>query len=211
MISNKKNILIGAGSHCRTVLENLYLLKKSNIKLFDINYSKKKNNLVLKSKVLDDYKKIDLNKHSKSDFFLAIGDNAKRKKIFNIINKKNNLPNLVSPHSHISSFSKFGYANFFNHYSYIGPNVNIGNNNIINTYSLIEHDVSLGSHSHICPSVKIGGSSSLGDNVFVGIGSVIIDKINICSNVVIGAGSIIKKDIKKPGKYVEIKGKIEKL
>jgi sugar O-acyltransferase (sialic acid O-acetyltransferase NeuD family) len=211
MISNKNNIIIGAGSHSRTILENLYLLKKKKIKIFDTNYSQKKNNLILKSKVLGDFKDLDLDKYLKSYFFLAIGDNAKRKKIFNIINKKNNLPNLVSPKSHLSTISKVGIGNFFNHYSYIGPNVSVGNNNIINTYSLIEHDVSLGSHSHICPGVKIGGSSSLGDNVFIGIGSVIIDKINICSDVIIGAGSIIKKDIKKPGKYVVIKNKIKKL
>ena len=207
----KNNIIIGAGGHSRPILENLYLKDKNKIKIFDINYSKENKNLILKSKVVGGFEKKNIKKYSKDNFYLAIGDNKKREKIFKDLQKKVKLPNLISPYAYVSKFSKINDGNFLNHFCFIGPNVLIGNNNIINTYSLLEHDVKIGNHSHICPGVKIGGNSSFGDNVFIGIGSIIIDKIKICSNVTIGAGSVIKENIKKPGRYVVIKGKIKKL
>ena len=207
----KSNIILGSGGHSRVILENLYILKKKNIKIYDLNFSSKKNNLILKNKV-SDFKKISKKEISKNnDLFLAIGDNDKRKKYFDKFKSKIKIPNLISKYSSISRYSKIGRANFLNHFCFIGPNSIIGNNNIINTKSLIEHDVKIGNHCHIGPSVKIGGASTIGDNVMCGIGSIIINKINICSNVTIGAGSVVTKNISNPGTYVTIGNKLRKL
>jgi sugar O-acyltransferase (sialic acid O-acetyltransferase NeuD family) len=207
----KINIILGSGGHSRAIIENLYILKKKNIKIYDFNFSSKKNNIILKNKV-NDFKKITTKEISKNnDLFLAIGDNAIRKKYFDKFKHKIKTPNLISEYSSISRYSKLGIANFFNHFCFIGPNSIIGNNNIINTKSLVEHDVKIGSHCHIGPCVKIGGASTIGDNVMCGLGSIIINKINICSNVTIGAGSIVTKNISKPGTYVTVRNKMRKL
>ena len=197
----KINIILGSGGHSRVILENLYILKKNNIKVYDFNFSSTKKNTILKSKV-NDFKKISKKEISKNNnLFLAIGDNSIRKKYFDKFKTRIKVPNLIAKNSSISSYSKLGIANFFNHFCYIGAN----------SKSLIEHDVKIGSHCHIGPNVKIGGGSSIGDNVMCGIGSIIINKINICSNVTIGAGSIITKDISKPGTYVTAGNKLRKL
>ena len=44
----KSNIILGSGGHSRVILENLYILKKKNIKIYDFNFSSKKNNTILK-------------------------------------------------------------------------------------------------------------------------------------------------------------------
>lgn len=207
----KSNIILGSGGHSRVILENLYILKKKNIKIYDFNFSSKKNNIILKSKVRD-FKKILQKEISKnSNLYLAIGENNIRKKYFVKFKNRVKLPNLIAKNSYISSYSKLGIANFLNHFSFIGANSIIGNNNIINTKSLIEHDVKIGSHCHIGPNVKIGGSSSIGDNVMCGIGSIIINKVKICSNVTLGAGTIVTKNINKPGTYVTAGNKLRKL
>ena len=207
----KSNIILGSGGHSRVILENLYILKNKNIKIYDFNYSYRKNNTILKNKVID-FKKDPKKEISKNNnLFLAIGDNNIRKKYFNKFRTRIKMPNLISKNSSISRYSKLGIANFFNHFCFIGANSIIGNNNIINTKSLIEHDVKIGSHCHIGPNVKIGGGSSVGDNVMCGIGSIIINKIKICSNVTIGAGTIITKNITKPGTYVTTGNKLRKL
>ena len=207
----KSNIILGSGGHSRVILENLYILKKKNIKIYDFNFSSKKNNTILKN-IVNDFKKISKKEISKNnDLFLAIGDNDKRKKYFDKFKSKIKIPNLISKYSSISRYSKIGRANFLNHFCFIGPNSIIGNNNIINTKSLVEHDVKIGSHCHIGPSAKIGGASSIGDNVMCGIGSIIINKINICSNVTIGAGSIVTQNITEPGTYVTVRNKLRKL
>ena len=207
----RSNIILGSGGHSRVILENLYILKNKNIKIYDFNYSYRKNNTILKNKVID-FKKVPKKEISKNNnLFLAIGDNNIRKKYFNKFRTRIKMPNLISKNSSISRYSKLGIANFFNHFCFIGANSIIGNNNIINTKSLIEHDVKIGSHCHIGPNVKIGGGSSVGDNVMCGIGSIIINKIKICSNVTIGAGTIITKNITKPGTYVTTGNKLRKL
>jgi sugar O-acyltransferase (sialic acid O-acetyltransferase NeuD family) len=208
----KSNIVLGTGGHSKAILENLYLQKKKNIRLYDIKYSKKNINVILKSKVINDFS--NLNKKiigSKNNLYLALGNNQLRKIYFSRFKKKFLMQNLISKNSYISNFSNIGFANFFNHFSYVGCNSTIGDNNIINTYGLLEHDVKIGSHCHVCPGVKIGGSVIIGDEVFIGIGSVVIDKIQICSNVVIGAGSIITKNINVPGTYVTFKNKLKKI
>ena len=207
----KSNIVLGSGGHSRVILENLYILNKKNIRLYDFNFSSKKNNLIFKNKV-NDFKKISKKEISKkNNIFLAIGDNALRKKYFISYRDKINMPNLISKNSNISLLSKVGIANFFNHFCFIGPNVIIGDNNIINTKSLIEHDVKIGSHCHIGPDVKIGGGSFIGNNVMCGIGSILINKIKICSDVILGAGSIVTKNISKPGTYITVENKLRKL
>ena len=40
----KSNIILGSGGHSRVILENLYILKKKNIKIYDFNFSYRKNN-----------------------------------------------------------------------------------------------------------------------------------------------------------------------
>jgi sugar O-acyltransferase (sialic acid O-acetyltransferase NeuD family) len=207
----KSNLVLGSGGHSRVILENLYILNKKNIRLYDFNFSSKKNNLIFKNRV-NDFKKISKKEISKkNNIFLAIGDNNLRKKYFIRYRDKINTPNLISKNSNISSLSKVGIANFFNHFCFIGPNVIIGDNNIINTKSLIEHDVTIGSHCHIGPDVKIGGGSFIGNNVMCGIGSILINNIKICSNVILGAGSIVTKSISKPGTYITVKNKLRKL
>ena len=57
----KNNIILGSGGHSRVILENLYILKKKNIKIYDFNFSSRKNNTILKNKVID-FKKISKKK-----------------------------------------------------------------------------------------------------------------------------------------------------
>ena len=60
----KSNIILGPGGHSRVILENLYILKKKNIKIYDFNFSYRKNNTILKNKVID-FKKYQKKKFQK--------------------------------------------------------------------------------------------------------------------------------------------------
>ena len=126
----KSNIVLGAGSHSSVILENLYIQNKKNIKVYDLNFSSGVNNTILQNKVIDIKKISNKEISKKNNMFLAIGSNILRKKYFKKFDAKINMPNLISKKSNISSFSKIGVANFFNHFSYIGPNSSVGDNNI---------------------------------------------------------------------------------
>lgn len=199
----KKNdvVIIGAGGHCRPILDVIIQNYKSKIRIYDISNFKKKKELILGHQVEGIYKNTELVNFKNQIIFLAIGDNQKRKKIYDNLKMIVNLKNLVSKKSYLSRSIKIGKANFINNFAYIGQEVEIGNNNIFNTCCIIEHEVKIGNNCHIAPGVKIGGRSVISDNVFIGIGCSIIDNIKICKNVTIGAGSVVVKDINSPGVY----------
>ena len=132
---------------------------------------------------------------------LAIGDNAKRKKIFDVVGTLN-LISVVSKKAYIGHNCKIDIGCFVAHSCHIGPEVIIGKNTILNTASVIEHEVVIGQHCHIGPNATISGRTKIGDLVFVGVSATVIDSVNICSNTVIGAGATVTKDITVPGIYV---------
>ena len=91
----KSNIILGSGGHSRVILENLYILKKKNIKIYDFNFSYRKDNTILKNKVID-FKKIPKKEISKNNnLFLAIRDNN-IKKYFDKFRTRIKMPNLIS-------------------------------------------------------------------------------------------------------------------
>ena len=100
----KSNIILGSGGHSRVILENLYILKKKNIKIYDFNFSYRKDNTILKNKVID-FKKIPKKEISKNNnLFLAIGDNNIRKKYFNKFRTRIKMPIYIK-NSSISRYS----------------------------------------------------------------------------------------------------------
>jgi len=206
MFVKKKLLLIGSGSHSRSVIDIGISVGYKSIELFDLNFSKLGNNSILNFKVINSYNylKKNLDKYKKNNFFISVGSSTKRKEIFNSLKKNKNIKmiNLVSKKSYISKYVKMGVNNLIAHGAYIGPNTILGDNNIINTKVIVEHDVRIGNHCHLCPGTIIAGNVKIGDNVFIGMGSIIKNGINIPSNSVLDAGSVIinkidEKRIKK--------------
>jgi UDP-perosamine 4-acetyltransferase len=201
-MSKKNNIIIiGAGGHCRPMLDIASQNYTSKIKIYDIGKSFIKKELILGYPVVDYFKNIKLKNFKDYTAFLAIGDNKIRCRIYNKLKKIFKLKNLISKRSYLSKGVKIGEANFINNFSYIGQQVVIGNNNILNTGCIIEHEVKIGNNCHLGPGTKIGGRSVISNNVLIGIGSTVINNIKICQNVIIGAGSVVVKNVNIPGLY----------
>jgi acetyltransferase EpsM len=134
----------------------------------------------------------------KANIVIAIGENFKRKKIFNKLRSKGyKFPNIIHKKSIISKSVTLGYGNIIMPGSIINNDVNIGNFNNINTGVIIEHDCKILSFCSISPGSVISGKCKINDEVFVGSNSTIIHNINIGSETVIGAGTVVLKDIKK--------------
>jgi UDP-N-acetylbacillosamine N-acetyltransferase len=134
-------------------------------------------------------------------FFLAIGDNQKRKILWDEWREKN-LSSIVSSSALICPHAQIGRNVFVGNLAHIGPEVRIGHNTIINTGAIVEHEVVIGDHCHIGPRAVISGRSKIGSLTFIGVGAVVKDSINISSNIVVGAGAVVVKDLTEPGVYV---------
>ena len=64
----KINLVLGSGGHSRTILENLYQLKKKNIEVYDLNFLLEKKNYIFNNNI-NDFKKISKKKSQKKMIF----------------------------------------------------------------------------------------------------------------------------------------------
>lgn len=199
----KDIIVIGAGGHARIVASILSTQKDYNILEFVdiyIKYEDEKINgiPVVEVKSIAGHLKRKKIKH----IFLAVGDNEKRKNLYNELKDEYNFINCIHPNAKIESNSSVGRGVFIGSGAIIGAEVEISDNVIINNGVIISHETKIGANSHLGPGVNIAGRVSIGDDTFIGIGSSIIDDLNIGDNVVIGAGSVVIDNIEDNVKVV---------
>ena len=196
---NKKNIyLVGAGGHTRSLI-NLISKDTYDIKgIYDDYYEINIDQDVLGVKIIENKNNISIN----STLILSVGDNNKRKILFENFSNQILKENLVHVTSFFESECFMGKSNQFFANTYVNSFAKIGDNNIINSGAIIEHESVIGSHNHISVGAIICGRVKIGNQCFIGAGSVIIDKVKISDNVIIGANSVITNDILTPGTYV---------
>ncbi len=139
-----------------------------------------------------------------TDFFIAIGDNGIRKKLFHHFETINRYPvnaihpsAIIDPTAAISSYGVMICAGVC-----INPFATIGNGVICNTGCIIEHECRIGSFAHIAPGAVLCGNVEVGDGSFIGAGSVVRQGIKIGKNVMVGAGSVVVKNIEDNQKVV---------
>ncbi len=196
-----KVTIIGAGGHARSSINLLkHCLPDAACEILDESFTKDANEYIADIKVTGKIKEV----RSDSSVFLSVGDNRKRKILFEQFAKQVIKQNLFHKTTTIEEHVEIGDSNQFFAHSYINSYTIIGDNNIINTSSIIEHEVNIGSHNHISIGAKVCGRVTIGNGCMVGAGAIIVDKVSICDNVIVGAGAVVIKDITENGTYVGI-------
>ena len=132
------------------------------------------------------------------DYFIAIGDNNQRKKIYGQLSQNTNrFPiNAIHPAAVIDSsviIADSGVMVSAN--AVINPLAKIGTGVICNTSCIIEHECMVQNFAHIGPGAVLCGNVTIGQQTFVGARAVIRQGINIGSNVIIGAGAVVVKNV----------------
>ncbi len=129
-------------------------------------------------------------------FFIAIGNNAKRKIWFDrLITRKLRLINVVDRSAIISPEAQIGNGCFFGKMSVVNSKAVIGNNCIINTKSLVEHGCVVHDHANISTNAVINGDVVIGEGTFVGTSSTTIGQKTIGAWSTIGAGAVVIRDV----------------
>ena len=185
---NNKLAIFGCGGHANVIIDIAIRNGFENIKIFDDNIDLPNINgnldILIQSKDEFDY------------YFVAIGNNYIRKKIYLKLKKVNIEPiSLIHPNSNIASNIKIEKGVCIMAGVTINTKTKISEGSIINTNSSIDHDCNIGKFSHICPGVNIAGSVNVGELVLIGIGSNIVNNINISSDSMIKAGTTVVKSI----------------
>lgn len=191
-----KLFIVGTGGHAKIAYEIAESLRYSD------NYESHIEEV--RNIPYEDLKEED----SSSYYFLAIGDNKKRKEIFTHFPKLNYI-NLVSDHAIVSSSAKLGVGNIVCNGAIIEANVRIGDFNIINTHVSINHDCIIHNFVHIAPNVSLCGKVVVHEGTLIGVGSSVVPDIEIGAWKIIRAGSVVSEssiiNIYKPMLFPDFK------
>ncbi|MEM8527759.1 MAG: acetyltransferase [Bacteroidota bacterium] len=146
------------------------------------------------------------------DYFIAIGNNQIRQKIY----QKLATQQLQEPTKAIHNNTTISDLAAIENGTMIAPNVTInalakiGKGVICNTACVIEHECQIGDFVHIAPRAVLAGNVTIGKTSFIGANAVVKQGIKIGENVTVGAGSVILKDIPNDAVVVGNPGKIIK-
>jgi sugar O-acyltransferase (sialic acid O-acetyltransferase NeuD family) len=190
-----KMILIGYSGHAFVVCSIFNSIKK-NIFAYCDNNLKEINPFNLEY-LGTETSENGLSALAKANFFIAIGDNKTRRKVYENLSSKNLFPINAIHSSAIVCSTAYIAENgvMISAGVIVNPLAKIGTGAICNTGCIIEHECVIGDFVHVAPGAVLCGNVTIGENTFVGAGSVIKQGVVIGKNVTIGAGSVVVKNI----------------
>lgn len=208
----RKIVLIGAGGHCKVIIDIIKSIGEYDI--VGITDKNAKESLLNVPIIGDDSVLQKIYNEGVKYAFITIGALSNMTIRNNIyINLKNigfELPVLIHKTAVVSSFSKVGEGTCVMPGTIINAGASIGKNCIINTGVIIEHDCKIGDNTHISPNASVAGNVKVGFNTHIGIGSSIIQCKTIGNNVTVGAGAVVIDDIEDNSLAVGIPAKVIK-
>ena len=192
----RKLAFIGAGSHSDAVF---YMQNMDEFE-FKGYFDDKKETMYNGYSILGDIESVieALDNNTIDNVFITIGDNVKRKEVFEMISVKHydKLINIIASTSTVlNNDSLLGKNIFIGHGVFIGADVKIHDNVIVNTSSTIEHHTVINRHCNITINCCVAGIVNLKEGVYLGCNSTVIQCMNIEAWVKTGAGTIVVKDL----------------
>ncbi|NJL74792.1 MAG: acetyltransferase [Saprospiraceae bacterium] len=145
------------------------------------------------------------------EYFIAIGSNPIRKKVYDKLLGENlqEPAKIIHPSATISPKAVVGAGTMVAAQVAINALAHVGKGVICNTNCIIEHECEIGNFVHIAPGAVLAGNVKIGAGTFVGANAVVKQGVSIGEGVTIGAGTVVLKDVAdgivlvgNPGKQV---------
>lgn len=197
----KKILLVGGGSHCKSVLDSL-LEQKEFSKIGIIDQKEKIGKEILGVSVIgcdDDLPKLFEDGYKYAFVTVgSIGNPNLRMNLFNILSEIGfEVPNIIDSSAVVSRHIKMETGIFIGKNAVINAGAIIHKGAIINTGAIIEHDCLVGEFAHVSPGSVLSGEVQVGKNTHIGANCVIKQQLRIGSDTIIGMGSVVLKDIEE--------------
>lgn len=194
-------VIVGAGGHGKVIADIALKIGYTDIAFADDNAEGSCMNYPIICKSTN----IELQNDGNTDFVIAVGDNAIRKRIAEEHNV--NWVTLIHPSAQIGANVKIGVGTVVMAGAVVNSCATIGEHCIINTCAVVEHDNTINNYAHISPNASLGGTVHVGECTHIGIGASVKNNIEICKNCTIGAGAIVVNNIVEESFYIGIPAK----
>ena len=136
-------------------------------------------------------------------FFIAIGNNSKRKAWFDKLKERHlSLINVIDKSALVSKAATIGEGSFIGKLAILNHGSSIGDNCVINTRALVEHGCIIKNHVNISTNATLNGDVICEDGSFIGSGTVINGQLTIGEWALVGSGAVVIKDV--PAKKTEL-------
>ena len=200
MNTSKKLVIIGAGGHGSVIADIARLNGYESIVFLDDACTERADGYPVVGRVSDHTRYT-----ADADFFIAIGGNATRQRLFGILADSGaSVATLIHPAAVIGEHVTVGKGTAIMAGAVVNPGTAIGNGVILNTCASVDHDCHVGDFVHIAVGAHLCGTVTVGDGSFICAGATVINNISICKDVTLGAGAVAICDITEKGTYVGV-------
>ena len=129
-------------------------------------------------------------------YFVAIGNNAKRKTWFDKLKERNlSLINVIDKTALVSQYATIGEGCFIGKLAILNHGSSVGDNCVINTRALVEHGCHIWNHVNVSTNATLNGDVICEDGSFVGSGTVVNGQITIGKWALVGSGAVVIRDV----------------
>lgn len=191
-------VVIGAGGHCRVLLDALKLLGRKVYGICDKDASKAGDRIagVLILGTDEEVTRFSCDAVELVNAVGSIGPTAARASIYKRFSRMGyRFATLVHPAAVIASDARLGEGVQVMAGAILQSGAVVGENSIINTKASVDHDCVVGSNVHLAPGVTLSGNVTVGDGVHLGTGASAVQGVSIGCNSVIGAGAVVLTDV----------------
>jgi sugar O-acyltransferase (sialic acid O-acetyltransferase NeuD family) len=178
--------LIGAGGHCKVIIDILLENKHNNITLIDDNPDLKKFG---EFDIISKIPKLENN----DQIIICIGNNQVRKKIS--LEIEGTFGIAIHPTAYVSRQVNIKGGSVVMAGAIINPYVEVGAHCIVNTNASIDHDCIISNYAHISPGATLCGGVIVSEGAQVGASAVVLPGIKIGKFSTIGAGAVVNTDV----------------
>lgn len=189
----KNLIIVGAGGYAKSVLDSVDSMNFRMVGFIDDikPTGEKHQGYPILANDID-----NIENPSDYVYFVAIGNNAKRKVWFDKLKSYNlSLINVIDRSAIVSSNATIGEGSFIGRLVILNRGSSIGDNCVINTRALIEHGCHIYDHVNISTNATLNGDVIAGVGSFIGSGTVINGQLTIGEWALVGSGAVVIKDV----------------
>jgi sugar O-acyltransferase (sialic acid O-acetyltransferase NeuD family) len=189
----KDLIIVGAGGYAKSVLDSLDYMNFRMVGFLDDTKEMCTEHLgyPILGNVVENIPEPD-----SFVYFIAIGNNAKRKRWFDVLKAHHlSLINVIDKSAIISSHSTIGEGCFIGKLAVVNSGASIGNDTVVNTRASIEHGCHIGSHVNISTCSTLNGDVHVEEGSFVGSGAVVNGQLTISEWSLVGSGAVVLHNV----------------